>query len=64
MSLNAAALRVMMEAGMSSEDIVRVAEALEVSKTPSKGAERTRRWRERRAETETCLLYTSDAADE
>lgn len=50
MSLTAAAIRLMAAKGMSAADIADVAEANETTPTLSKGAERTRRWRERKAE--------------
>lgn len=55
MSLNAAAIRIMVASGMSAEEVLAVAEALEAegARAPSKAAERTRRWRERKAEAET-----------
>jgi hypothetical protein len=51
MSLTAAAIRLMVEKGMTAEDIADIAEAMESPvPTLSKAALRTRRWREKKTE--------------
>lgn len=52
MSLTAAAIRLMALKGMTAEDIADIAEAMAPDAAPlSKGALRTRKWREKQAET-------------
>lgn len=53
MSLTAAAIRIMAAKGMSAQDIADIAEANETAAPVSKGAERTRRWRENKAKSVT-----------
>jgi hypothetical protein len=51
MSLPTAALRLMLAKGLSLEDAVEIFEAIQAEQKPrSAGAERTRRWRERKSE--------------
>lgn len=50
MTISAETLRLLLEAGLSGDQILAVAESLETEKKAiSKGAERTRRWRENKA---------------
>ena len=59
MSLSAAALRKMREMGLSADQMIEPAEVIEASRPASAGAERTRRWRERKAESRAKALTAS-----
>ena len=62
MSLNAAALRLMAEKGLSAHDIVEIAEAIEAAKPRSTGAERQARYRQNKKARDVTRDVTRDAS--
>lgn len=62
-SLNAAALEILVAKGLTGEDIVAVAKALEVDKPRSKSAERQARYRARKTGSDVTRDVTSDVTN-